>query len=103
MKKPKQPTHTSPAFVQKTIEERGKVYGDPYQSHQNIGLAWTALIQQHYGITLEHPIPAYLIAQMMAGFKLQRAARVHKKDNYTDAQAYLGFSDDFQQRHEKME
>lgn len=78
------------------IEERGKIYGDPQQSHANIGLSWTGLIQQHYGITLPHPIPASLVAQMMVSFKMQRACRVFHEDNYIDASAYASFAHDFQ-------
>lgn len=86
------------ADVDAVIEERGKVYGDPYQGHQNIGLAWTAMIQQHYGMDLDHPIPAALVAQMMVVFKMQRSARVFHADNYLDAAAYAEFAEDFQQR-----
>lgn len=83
-------------IVAKVIEERGKVYGDPLLSHENIGLSWTGLIQQHYGIRLDHPLPASLVAQMMVTFKMQRACKVWHEDNYVDAQAYLGFAEEFQ-------
>lgn len=82
--------------VAQTIEERGKIYGDPAQSHTNIGLTWTALIQQHYGIVLDHPIPNYVVAQMMVQFKVQRSARVFHGDNFVDAEAYLRFAREFQ-------
>lgn len=88
-------------IVADTVAERGKVYGDPYTSHTNIGLAWTAMIQHHYGITLEHQIPPELVAQMMVCFKMVRAARVHKPDNYIDGRAYLDFADEFQSRYNK--
>lgn len=91
-------TTAQPDPVAATIAERGKVYGDPYLSHVNIGLSWTALLQQHYGIELAHPIPAELVAQMMVVFKMNRAARVFHADNYLDAHAYVRFADDFQQR-----
>lgn len=81
--------------VEDTIEERGKVYGDPFKSHVNIGLAWTALLRQH-GYDLEHVIPASLVAQMMVMFKMQRSSRVYKDDNYIDAHAYVKFADEFQ-------
>lgn len=82
--------------VSATIAERGKVYGDPMESHTNIGLAWTGLIQQHYGITLAHPLPASLVAQMMASFKIQRSAKCYKDDNYVDLAAYARFAEQFQ-------
>jgi hypothetical protein len=83
-------------IVSETIAERGKVYGDPQLSHENIGLSWTGLIQQHYGITLAQPLPAHLVAQMMVVFKMQRAARVYHADNYVDAKAYLRFAEEGQ-------
>lgn len=83
-------------LVADVVAERGKVYGDPYESHRNIGLTWTALIQQAYGIELPHPMPASLVALMMAAFKVQRSARVFKEDNYIDLSAYAGFAQSFQ-------
>lgn len=79
--------------VSATIAERGKVYGDPQLSHENIGLAWTGLLQQHYGVRLDHSIPSWLVSLMMASFKNQRAARVYHADNFTDARAYLRFAE----------
>lgn len=70
--------------------ERGKVYGDPELSHENIGLAWTGAIQQHYGIRLEHPLPAWLVELMMGQFKIQRACRVFHQDNFDDLAVYTG-------------
>ena len=84
--------------LQSIADERGKVYGDPFLSHTNIGLCWTGLIQQHYGITLPYPIPGSLAAQMLVGFKNQRSVRVLKKDNNDDLQVYQSFSVDFQKR-----
>ncbi len=80
--------------VQATIAARGKVYGDPKDSHTNIGLAWTGLLQQHYGLTLDHPLPARLVELMMVQFKCQRAALVYHADNYVDAHAYLQFAEE---------
>jgi len=77
--------------------ERGKIYGPPRPSHANIGLSWTGLIQQHYGITLPHPIPDFLVALMLDHFKGQRSARVFHQDNYDDKHVYAGFAERFQQ------
>jgi hypothetical protein len=76
--------------------ERGKVYSDPKLSHTNIGLSWTGLIQQHYGITLDHPLPPELVALMMVTFKCQRSARVYHADNYDDLHVYGNFAERFQ-------
>lgn len=86
--------------VRAIVEERGKVYGDPYPSLRNIGLAWTAVIQQHYQIDLPHPIPASRVAMMMAVFKVQRSALHYKDDNYIDLKAYAGFAEQFQLKEE---
>lgn len=92
---------TEPNIVDQTIAERGKIYGDPQSSHANIGHSWTGLIQQHYGITLDHPLPDFLVALMMTTFKAQRSARVFSADNYIDLSAYAKFAQDFQKPTEK--
>mgnify|MGYP006354895545 CR=1 FL=1 len=83
--------------LQQLEEERGRVYGDPKESHANIGLAWTGLIQQHYGIKLDHPIPPEVVALMMVQFKAQRSAKVFHADNYDDMTVYGDFARRFQQ------
>jgi hypothetical protein len=83
--------------VSATIQERGKVYGEPHHSHTNIGLSWTAIIQQHYGITLPHTLPAHLVELMMVAFKVQRSARVFHADNYVDLRAYAAFAEHAQE------
>lgn len=86
----------------KAIEiERGKVYGDPETSHRNIGMAWTGILQQHFGITFDHPIPPYVVALMMVMFKAQRSSRVFKKDNYDDMAVYADFARRFQKPPDK--
>jgi len=80
-------------IVQSTIQERGKVYGEPHHSHANIGLSWTGLIQQHYGITLPHALPAHVVELMMCAFKIHRSARVFHQDNYVDLRAYAAFAE----------
>jgi hypothetical protein len=77
--------------VKKIITERTEVYGDPELGFTNIGLHFTALISQHYGITLDHPIPNWLAALMLATFKGHRCARVFSEDNFIDWDAYRQF------------
>jgi len=84
--------------VDQTIKERGKVYGNPTLSHENIGLCWTGLLQQHYGKRFDKPIPSWLVSLMMSHFKIQRAARVYHEDNYTDLAAYSKFAKQEQQK-----
>ncbi len=87
---------SEPTDLKALEAERGKVYGDPKLSHTNIGLSWTGLLQQHYGIALDHPIPPELVALMMTTFKCQRSARVYHADNYDDGRVYLDFAQRFQ-------
>lgn len=76
---------------QAIFEERNKQYGDATQSHANIGLAWTGILQNHFDITLPHAIPADVVLLMMATLKALRAARSYMivPDNYTDAKTYF--------------
>lgn len=73
--------------------QKGSVYGPSRKSHENIGLSWQALLQQHYGIQLPHAPPAWLVELMMVAFKVQRSARVYQEDNYTDLRNYAGFAE----------
>lgn len=82
--------------IQAIIDDRSKVYGSPAESMKNIGLIWTGLIQQHYGIELAHPIPAEIVPMMLACFKMSRATRVFKQDNFDDGHAYMRFAEEIQ-------
>ena len=86
-------TPTQEELLAATIAERGKVYGDPRLSHENIGLSWTGIIQQHYGMKLPHVMPDYLVELLMVAFKTHRAARVYHADNYVDLAAYAKFAE----------
>lgn len=88
--------HPSDDLVSRTIKERSSIYGPPVESFNNIGLAFTAILQQHYGLTFDHPIPGWLASLMLAQFKNQRAARVFHADNYVDGHAYLRFAEEGQ-------
>lgn len=75
-------------IVEQTVQERGKVYGDPSLSRENIGLAWTRLIQQHYQIRLPHALPDWLVEQMLVQFKENQSERAFYEDTFVDLQAY---------------
>ena len=79
--------------VGETIQQRSAIYGEPHLSHENIGLCWTAALQQHYGIQLPHVIPSHIVELMMCQFKLQRSMRVFHEDNYGDLRAYAKFAE----------
>lgn len=75
----------------KLHEERGKQYGEGTFAHTNLGLEWTGLIQNHYRITLSHPLPPDLVLLMFAASKANRAAcptPLHD-DNYDDGKVYF--------------
>ena len=79
--------------VSETIQQRGTIYGEPHHSHTNIGLSWTGILQQHYGITLPTAIPPHVVELMMVAFKVQRSTRVYHPDNYVDLAAYARFAE----------
>lgn len=80
------------------LKERQAIYGPPEENHENVGLMWAGLIQQHYGITLPHPLPCWLVELMLVQLKASRAARVYHSDNYIDMIAYARFAADHQGR-----
>lgn len=98
--------------VESVIEERKAVYGDPFLSHQAIGLAWEGVFRNrfHHIITLLNKeygediyvgklFPADLVAEMLAAFKVVRLARpIFLEDSAIDAQAYIKFSVEFRSR-----
>lgn len=74
-----------------TQEDREDRYGDGVFGHANLGLVWTSLLQNHYDIEFDHPVPGHLVCLMMAGNKLNRAALPTEPhvDDYVDASGYL--------------
>lgn len=62
--------------------ERNEQYGDPVENHTNIGLIWG-------GILGTDPIPAAVVAAMMAGVKLARIGYTpNHEDSWIDLAAY---------------
>ncbi len=81
----------------KIFLQRQETYGPFDQCHRNLGLAWTALIQNHFHIELEHPIPGFLAALMLATMKQVRATNVFHADNYDDMLNYNQFAEVMQE------
>lgn len=83
---------------------RAKIYGDPYLSHQAIGMAVEGVFRNRYHeisewLNKEYPhligrlFPASLMANVFAGFKIVRLARpVFHKDSGDDAKVYTDFT-----------
>jgi len=81
-------------------KDRAIIYGDPFLSHQAIGLAWEGIVRNRYQELMNPKIgtlfPADLVAEMLAAFKLIRLARpVYKQDSADDAHVYISFSERF--------
>lgn len=73
---------------QRVLDDRKKSYPDANAGHTNLGLAWTGLIQNHYGIVLKEPLPAELVLLMMAASKANRCAVASREDDYIDLRNY---------------
>jgi len=76
-------------------KDRTSRYGDHVAGHRNLGLAWTGLIQNHYGICLAHPLPAHLVEIMMAANKANRIAiNPSGRDHYNDGRIYISMAEE---------
>ena len=83
--------HLAEGMHARRAEQNG--YGDTVFNHTQIGLLWTALLQEHYKLELDHPIPADMACLMMAGMKLIRACwATYIFDTYLDAAVYAQFA-----------
>lgn len=85
------PAHLRRANIR--VDRSGR-YGNATVFSANLGLQWTGMLQQHYGITLDHPLPAELVLEMMAVLKLNRAASDPDKDNLDDAAVYVQLAEE---------
>lgn len=82
--------------------ERGAIYGDAFDNHENQGLLLTGLIQQHYKIRLAHPVPPDLAMMMMVACKINRSVTgSYHEDNYRDARVYVQMADEACERRSK--
>ena len=74
---------------------RASRYGDHVAGHRNLGLLWTGILQNHYGIRLAHPLPAHLVETLMACNKLNRIAVDPKgRDHYADGRIYITMAEE---------
>jgi hypothetical protein len=76
------------------VRNRTKARGDFRKNLKITGLIWAGLLEAHYGLQLERPIPPHIVGLMLTAMKLQRASTPfrHDPDNYVDAEAYLEFA-----------
>lgn len=87
--------------VQKRAEEE---YGDATFGHTNLGLEWTGILQNHYQIRFDHPIPPHIVLLMMAASKINRAAvpfRGQGEDDYIDGISYIDLAKIAEKRKKK--
>ena len=80
----------------RTMQERTAQYGPATFGHANLGLYWTGILQNHFGIELDHPIPAHVVLLMMAASKINRAATPTpgQEDDYIDGKNYLQLAEE---------
>jgi hypothetical protein len=88
------------------VEERGKLYGDPHEMHENIAAVWTAQLRARYGPGAP-VLDANMAELMMAGYKVLRASRpvphdpavrANYLDSYPDGKNYLSFAQEAAER-----
>lgn len=73
--------------------ERQKVYGDPKINHDGIAQSWAGILQPYaIEIAMMNPIPAHVVALLMASLKLNRMRMRYHADNYADIENYLAFA-----------
>lgn len=85
-----------PDDLDSLIAERSQTYGPYATSMESIGLIWTGLLQHHYNIRLDHPIPPHVSALMLASMKICRATAGWKEDNFHDLAAFARFAEELQ-------
>lgn len=72
--------------------EREGRYGSPHVNQITVGMVWHGILSNHYQTTDLPPIPGHIVALMMAGLKLNRAAfpsAFATQDSYDDGIGYL--------------
>lgn len=74
---------------ERVLQDREGSYGDAGESHRLLGHSWTALLEKHYGIELDHPIPSHVVLLMQAENKIHRAVQSAKKDDFVDGRNYI--------------
>lgn len=86
--------------MHKIRTKRERFYGAAKVNHDNIGLQFTGILQQHYGIKLPHAVPGHLVALFQCMVKANRAATplAFNPDNYVDGQAYFEIAGDVDDR-----
>ena len=89
-----------PPELQAISDEREKVYGDPYLSHNAIAQAWHGYLERLFDRRLPN-IPAYAVAHMMVLMKVLRGATAYKQDNFDDLHVYANFAQRFQIKDEE--
>lgn len=73
--------------------ERQKVYGDPKVNHDGIAQAWAGILQP-YAVHMAEmkPLPAHVVALLMAALKMNRMRMVFHEDNFEDLSVYMSFA-----------
>jgi len=71
-------------------EQRGTLYGGATDNMRDLGYAFTAILESHYGITLPHPIPREVASLLLIALKLLRIAHTpDHEDSHLDLENYI--------------
>ena len=96
--------HAEPNKLTQLETDRTQVYGDPKISHTAIGYAWRGILQNRFHNLIIPEIPADLVAELLAAFKLVRLTRPrYHQDSADDCHVYLSFSERFRKNNGTME
>jgi hypothetical protein len=68
--------------------DRNVAYGEPEDDLAFIGQAWAATLNSFYQVDEMHPLPAHIVALMMAQLKIIRYAHKPHRDGLVDLVGY---------------
>jgi hypothetical protein len=85
--------------LDKLKEDRGSVYGDPWDNHAGIAQMWAPLLRP-WGcdILCGRPLPPDVVTRLLQLLKLNRTRLKYHPDNYDDNANYNDFSKEMQGR-----
>lgn len=78
--------------IEKILEERGRIYGDAVDTHEEIGKIWSIIISRYNDIPLSLEIPPHIVALCMASLKIVRASKQSGEshtDSFDDMEGYI--------------
>lgn len=87
----------------KIMDDRQRIYGDPYTNHLGIAQMIAPLLQPWAKrIALMEPLPAFVVASILGQLKVCRRRFKYHPDNYDDQTNYDAFARAFQEKYHKQ-